>query len=339
MRAVEIARAGGPSVLRVKTGDDPTPGTDEVRIRVAAAGLNFADVMARMGLYPDAPKTPCVVGYEASGTIDAVGSAVKGLAVGDRVLALTRFGGQADVLCVPQKQVRRIPDRMTFEEAAAIPVNYVTAYHMIHRVAPVRKRSRVLVHMAAGGVGIAAIQLLRAIPEVVIFGTASASKHEQLRAWGVHHTIDYRTLDYAEEIRKLTNGRGVDVVLDALGGADWKKGYDLLAPAGHLVAFGFANMHGGSTRNLFRVVSQFMDVPKYSPMKLMDDNKAVSGVNMGHLWSEIDVLGEEIDELLALYEQGVIAPHIDGTYPFDRAGEAHTRLEERKNVGKVLLVP
>jgi NADPH:quinone reductase-like Zn-dependent oxidoreductase len=339
MRAIEIRKHGGPEVLAVREAADPTPGPGEIRVRVAATGLNFADVMARMGLYPDAPKPPCVVGYEASGTVDALGAGVTTFAPGDRVVALTRFGGQADVVCVPAAQLRKIPASMTFEQAAAIPVNYLTAFHMLHRVANARPGMKVLVHMAAGGVGQAAIQLLKRVPDVTIIGTASASKHDVIRGWGVTHAIDYRTTDYAVEVRKITENKGVDIVLDALGGDDWKKGYDLLAPAGHLVAFGFANMRGGNTRNLFRVVSQFFDVPKFSPLDLMDKNRAVSGVNVGHLWSEIAMLGAELDELLVMFEKGEIAPHIDSTHPFSKAAEAHARLEERKNVGKVLLIP
>ena len=337
MRAIVITKAGGPKVLEVREQPDPEPKDGEVRIQVAYAGLNFADVMARMGLYPDAPKIPCTVGYEVSGVIDRVGAGVSGLRVGDRVLGLTRFGGHASVVVASAAQTRKLPEKMTLEEGAALPVTYLTAFHMLHRVARLRRGSTVLVHGAGGGVGVAAVQLLRHEPGVTIFGTASASKHDFLRELGVHHPIDYRTQDYAVEIKKLTNGRGVDIILDPLGGPDWTKGYDLLAPAGHLCAFGFANMHAGTTRSLGRILTQIVRVPKFSPMKLMDDNKAVSGVNMGHLWGEMELLGEEIDELLRLYEAGVIKPIIDTIVPFENAAEGHLRLEERKNVGKVLL--
>lgn len=337
MRSIVISKAGGPGVLRVVERPDPEPMAGEVRIRVAFAGLNFADVMARMGLYPDAPQLPCTVGYEVSGVIDRVGEGVDGLAEGDRVLALTRFGGHASVVCATAAQVRRLPDGMTLEQGAALPVTYLTAHHMLYRVARLRRGARVLVHGAGGGVGVAAVQLLRREPEVVIFGTASAAKHDFLRELGVHHPIDYRARDYAAEVRRLTGGRGVDLILDPLGGPDWAKGYELLAPAGHLCAFGFANMHAGTTRSLGRVLSQIVRVPRWSPMKLMDDNKAVSGVNMGHLWGELDLLADEIDELLRLFAAGVVSPIVDSVFSFDEAAAAHLRLEERKNVGKVLL--
>ena len=182
MRAVWITRPGGPGALEVRETADPEPGPGQVRIRVSAAGLNFAEVMAAQGLYPDAPKPPCVVGYEVAGVVDAPGERVQGYAVGQRVLAMTHFGGHADLVCVPADHVLAIPDAMSFEEAAAIPVNYVTAYHMLFRVASVRPGERVLVHMAAGGVGTAVLQLCRTVDDLEVFGTASAAKHDVLRA-------------------------------------------------------------------------------------------------------------------------------------------------------------
>jgi synaptic vesicle membrane protein VAT-1 len=339
VRAVWISRAGGPEVLTVRETPDPVPGTGEVRIRVRAAGLNFAEMMARQGLYPDAPKLPCVVGYEVAGVIDDIGTGVTTLTAGQRVLALVRFGGHADTVCVPAEQVVAMPDGMTFEEGAAIPVNYLTAYHMLFRVANVRAGDKVLVHMAAGGVGIAALQLCRTVEGVVTFGTASAAKHDALRHEGCTHPIDYRTTDYVREVRALTGGDGVDIVLDALGGRDWKKGMSLLRPAGRLVAFGFANMSGGERRSLTRVVRQALTVPLFTPLGLMDRNHSVSGVNLGHLWSQIPMLREELLALVDLWTKGEIRPRIDAVYPFTEAAAAHRRLGERQNVGKVVLVP
>ena len=204
--------------------------------------------MAAQGLYPDAPKPPCVVGYEVAGVIDALGAGARGHAAGQRVLALTHFGGHADMVCVPAAQVLVMPDAMSFEEAAAMPVNYLTAYHMLFRVAGVRPGERVLVHMAAGGVGTAVLQLCRTVEDVEVFGTASAAKHDVLKAEGCAHPIDYHATDYAAEVRRLTAGEGVDIVLDPLGGHDWRKGLKLLRPCGRLVAYGFANLASGQRR-------------------------------------------------------------------------------------------
>ena len=339
MRAVWITKAGGPEVLAVRESPDPEPSVGEVRIRVRAAGLNFAEVMARQGLYPDAPKLPCVVGYEVAGVVDAHGPDVDGPAVGTRVLALVAFGGHADVVCVPEPQVVEIPEGFGFEEAAAVPVTYLTAYHMLFHTANVRPGQQVLVHMAAGGVGIAVLQLCRTVGDVVTFGTASASKHDVLRAEGCTHPIDYRTEDYAARVMELTGGEGVDVVLDPLGGRDWKRGMGLLRPAGHLVAYGFANAVTGQRRNLLRVLGQLAGIPRFSPVNLMDHNRTVSGVNLGRLWSRADLLRTELDALMALWQAGEIKPRVDSVFPFDRAADAHQQLTERRNIGKVVLVP
>jgi NADPH:quinone reductase-like Zn-dependent oxidoreductase len=339
MRAIWITKTGGPEVLDVREAPDPEPGPGEVRIRVRAAGLNFAEVMARQGLYPDAPKTPCVMGYEVAGVVDGLGDGVATPAVGQRVLALTRFGGHADVVCVPASQVVEAPDDMTFEEAAALPVTYLTAYHMLFRVANVRPHERVLVHMAAGGVGLAVLQLCRTVEGVTTFGTASAAKHDVLTAEGCTHPIDYRSVDYAERVRWLTDGGGVDIVLDPLGGRDWKTGLSLLRPAGRLVAYGFANAASGERRSWGTLARQFVGIPVFTPLGLMDHNRTVSGVNLGHLWDQVALLREELVALTQLWRDGAIKPRIDSVFPFAEAARAHRRITERHNVGKVILVP
>jgi len=339
MRAVWITRTGGPEVLAVRETPDPEPGPGEVRVRVHAAGLNFAEVMARQGLYPDAPKPPCVVGYEVSGVVDALGPAAVGPAVGRRVMALVRFGGHADTVCAPAEQVLEIPDELSFEEAAALPVNYLTAYHMLFRVANLRPNERVLVHMAAGGVGIAVLQLCATVDGVTTFGTASAAKHEVLRAEGCTHPIDYRSVDYVREVRRLTGGDGVDIVLDPLGGKDWRKGMSLLRRPGRLVAYGFANLAVGERRNLVSLARQAVRVPLFTPLGLMNANHSVSGVNIGHLWKRVALLREELDALLTLWRAGSVKPRIDAVFPFDEAAQAHQRITERRNTGKVILVP
>ncbi len=339
MRAVWITGPGGPDALEVRETADPEPAPGQVRIRVRAAGLNFAEVMAAQGLYPDAPKPPCVVGYEVAGVVDALGERTQGPAPGQRVLAMTRFGGHADVVCVPAEQVLAIPDAMSFEEAAALPVNYLTAYHMLFRIANVRPGERVLVHMAAGGVGTAVLQLCRTVDDLEVFGTASAGKHAALRAEGCAHPIDYHATDYAAEVRRLTGGEGVDIVLDPLGGNDWRKGLKLLRPCGRLVAFGFANLASGQRRRPARVAAQVLGIPLLTPLQLMNHNRTVSGVNIGHLWGQMAILREELQAVLALWDQGTIKPHIDATYPFTEAAAAHRQILQRQNVGKVVLKP
>ncbi|MGZ3425964.1 MAG: alcohol dehydrogenase catalytic domain-containing protein, partial [Polyangia bacterium] len=213
-----ITKAGPPEVLQVRESADPTAGPGQVRIRVKAAGINFADLMARLGLYPDAPKIPCVVGYEVSGVIDELGPGATGFSVGDRVFGMTRFGGYSDTVVMPTAQAFRMPDKMSFEEAAALPVVYLTAHHMLLYTGSLRPGMKVLIHGAAGGVGLAAVDLLRG-HGCEIIGTASPSKHEFLRERGVQHCID-STGDVFAAVRAIVGGDGkLDLVCDSIGGA------------------------------------------------------------------------------------------------------------------------
>jgi NADPH:quinone reductase-like Zn-dependent oxidoreductase len=340
MRAVFIPKFGGADVLEVREVPDPVPAAGQVRVRVKAAGLNFAEVMARQGLYPDGPKPPCVVGYEVAGEIDALGEGATQHRIGDQVFAMVRFGGHAEMVVCDQLQAVPLPKGMTFEEGAVLPVNYLTAYHMLFRVAGLRPREKVLVHQAAGGVGIAVLQLCKTVEDVEVFGTASAGKHDAIRAQGCTHPIDYTTQDYAAVVQDMTKGKGVDVILDCLGGHDWKKNYGLLRAAGRLIYFGVSNLTTGKgTRNPFHVMGELIHTPLYNPISLMNANKSIGGVNMGHLWGETEMIREEMEALAQLYEAGRIKPHVDAVIPFAQAAAAHRRIEQRKNVGKVVLVP
>ncbi len=339
MRAIWITKHGGPNVLQVRETPDPEPKKGEVKIRVKASGLNFAEVTARQGLYPDAPKPPCVVGYEGAGVIEKLGEGVTSPAVGTRVLFMSRFGGMSDVVAVPTTQVVPIPDRMTFEEGAAIPVNYLTAHQMLFSVTRVRSGDRVLIHMAAGGVGTAMLQLCKTVPGITTFGTASASKHDYVRSHGCDHPIDYRTKDYVEEVKRLTSGEGVDFVYDPLGGKDWSKGYSLVRAGGQIVCFGMANVATPGSANWLKAIGTVLQIPKFNPMKMMEANRGVSGVNLGHMWHLQSMIQDGLKELVALYEAGKIKPHLDGVFPFDKAADGFARLEHGKNLGKVVLVP
>jgi NADPH:quinone reductase-like Zn-dependent oxidoreductase len=340
MRQVWITKAGPPEVLQVREASDPSAKAGEVRIRVKAAGINFADLMARVGLYPDAPKVPCVVGYEVSGVVDQVGAGVTDFVIGDRVIAMPHFGGYTDVLALPVAQVFRMPEKMSFEEGAALPVVYLTAHHMMLWTGVLRDGMRIFIHSAAGGVGLAAIELAQT-KKTVIFGTASPGKHEFLRQKGVQYPID-SSADYSPVVREALKREkcdGLDLVLDPVGGESWSKGYELLGPAGRLVAFGLSAAASGKQRSLVHAALQILKVRKYGPMKLMDENKTVSGCNMGHLFSRLDLLVPQFRSLIGLYEDGKIHPRVDKTFPFDEAPAAHHYIHDRKAMGKVLLVP
>jgi NADPH:quinone reductase-like Zn-dependent oxidoreductase len=338
MRQVWITKRGGPDVLQVREAPDPEPKAGEIRIRVAAAGVNFADVMARLGLYPDAPPLPTVVGYEVAGTVDRIGSGVEGFREGDRVGSLTRFGGYSDVVCVAAAQALRLPDSLSFEKAAAIPVNYLTAWLMLVHLGGVRAGDRVLVHAVAGGVGQAALQICRWKGAEVI-GTASASKHERLRELGVAHCIDYRTQDFLAEVKRITGGRGVDIALDAVGGESFRKSYKSLAPLGRLYVFGASALATGKTRSIVSAVRGMLAMPAFRPIPMMNANRGVQGVNLGHLWKQAALLKQMLGDIVALVADGTFDPVVDRSFPFDRAGEAHAWLQDRRNFGKVVLTP
>ncbi len=337
MKQVWIPRIGTPVVLELREAPDPTPGAGEVRIRVSHTGVNFADVLARMGLYPDAPPLPCVVGYEVAGIVDAVGAGVVELGVGDRVVSLTRFGGYSDTVVVPAANAARLPESVTNSQAAALPVNYLTAWLMLVKLGNVGAGDTVLVHSAGGGVGQAALQICRWKGATVI-GTASASKHARLREEGVAHCVDYTTQDVAAEVKRLTNGRGVDIVIDAVGGASFAASYASLAPMGRLFMFGVSSFAPGQKRSLLAAAKGLFQMPTFRPIPLMNTNRGVFGVNLGHLWDEATKLRAMLDEIVALTADGTFAPVIDVEVPLARAADAHTRLQERKNFGKVLLV-
>ena len=327
MRQVWITRKGGPEVLQVREAADPQAASGELRIRVRAAGVNFADLMARRGLYPDAPPLPFVPGYEVAGEVDA------GERIGQRVLALTRFGGYSDVVVVPSKRAIEIPPGLSCAQAAAIPVVWLTAWHMLVELCNVRRGQRVLVHAAAGGVGTAALQICRRIGAEVI-GTASATKHARLREMGLSHAIDYRTQDFEVEVKRITNNRGVHVVLDAVGGASIKKGWRCLAATGKLVVFGASSVMQGP----LGMISSVLRMTPFWPLKLMQENKGLLGVNIGRLWREEDLLNSELRAILQGFADGSFHPIVDLEVPLAEARRAHERLEQRQNFGKVVLV-
>ncbi len=332
MRAVVITKHGGPGVLQVQERPDPTPGTGEVSIEVAAAGINFADVMARLGLYPDAPKAPCVVGYEVAGTILELGEGVSGLSPGDRVLAGTKFGGYASRVAVPAGDVVALPERLSFEQGAAIPVNYATAWAGLIGYGSLRPGERVLIHSAGGGVGIAATQIAKRYGAEV-YGTASPGKHERCRELGVDHTLDYTTAGWERGLPEF------DVIMDAIGGRSFRRDYAMLRAGGRLVAFGASAVVSGERRNLIAALRTVLSMPRFNLVKQMSESKAVIGLNMLTLWKDRSTLAPWIEPLRELMDDGTIEPVLAGTFSFDRAGDAQNMITERRNVGKVVLVP
>ena len=322
MRAVVITETGEPDVLQVRDWPEPEVGPGQVAVDVAAAGVNFADVMARIGLYPDAPEPPCVVGYEIAGTVAEVGPDVNGIEVGQPVFSGTRFGGYAERVVIPAAHAVPLPDGMGFEAATAIPVNYATAWAGLIRYGNLWPGERVLIHAAAGGVGIAATHIAT-VQGAEVWGTASPSKHDAIRGFGVEHAIDYTQEGWHEGLP------GFDVVLDGVGGSNFKLSYDLLRPGGRLVAIGSAG-----------VVSGDVKMPRFRIMEQMFESKSIVGVNVLRLWDNFDSNEMPwVEPLSELLERGSLQPVVAESFPFESAPEAHRMLVERRNVGKVVLIP
>lgn len=338
MRQIVITKAGGPEVLRLETAPDPVPSAGEVVVEVKAAGVNFADILARRGQYPDAPPLPTVVGYEVAGLVTAVGAGVEATMVGQAVIALTRFKGYAERVKVPSGQVFPKPPAFSFEEAAALPVNYLTAYQLLVVMGSLQPDEAVLIHNAGGGVGLAALEIAKHIGATT-YGTASGHKHALLKERGLDYALDYRKLDWARELKRLTAGRGVELIIDPLGGGHWRKSYRALRSTGRLGMFGISTVTGARGGALLSLLTTVVRMPIFHPLSLLNTNKGVFGVNVGHLWHEIPKVKVWMDTVLRGVDEGWVRPYVDRAFRFDQASHAHTYIETRQNTGKVVLIP
>jgi NADPH:quinone reductase-like Zn-dependent oxidoreductase len=283
------------------------------------------------------------VGYEVAGEVESVGDGVESFKPGDRVIAGTRFNGHAELVSVRSNQVYALPERLSFEEGAAFPVNYATAQAGLVVMGGLAAGERVLIHAAAGGVGISATQIAKRIGAEV-FGTASSSKHGAIREQGVDHAIDYRSQDFAAEVRRITGGEGIDVALDALGPSSFRKDYRLLRPGGRLIMYGASELSTGETRNMRSALrtlakSPFASMPWWKGLGMLNENKGVFGLNMLAWWDAEGSLDRVIEPLIPELSQGTLKPVVAEAFPFDRAADAHRFIAERRNIGKVVLVP
>lgn len=329
---------GGVEVLKIQETPDPQPRAGEVVIRVRAAGLNFADILSRQGLYPDSPPKPCVMGYEVSGVIEAVGEGINSSFLGKSVAALTRFGGQSELAVVKATQVFEKPDDLTFEQAAAIPVNYLTAYALLVVMGSLHEGESLLIHNAGGGVGLAALDIAKKIGAVT-YGTASPSKHKFLAERGLDHAIDYRSQDWFPVLQQLTNDRGVDLIIDPIGGAHWKKSFASLRHTGRLGMFGVSTASADGIAGKLKMLKAVIQTPWFHALPLLNKNRGVFGLNLGHMWHEPEKVAVWMRDILRGVEEGWVQPYVDQAFSFDDVGKAHQYLEERKNIGKVVLVP
>ncbi len=338
MHAVVLVRYGtADRAFELRELPTPEPGAGQVRVAVEAFGLNYADVSARQGTYQDAPPIPCVIGYEVVGRVDALGDGVAGPAAGSRVTALTRFGGYATHAITDARAVAAIPDGMDAGVAAALPTQYGTAYHCAEEMVRLHPGDHVLVHAAAGGVGTALVQLCKR-RGCVVYGTAgSEEKLTYLGALGVDHAINYRTVDFADAVRRMRGDDGLDVIFDSLGGASVRSGLRLLAAGGRMVCFGAAARVTGRPQ-LLHDIPFALSFGFPHPIPLMMNSKAIIGVNMLRVADQRPLaLKRCLDAVVRLALNGEIQPTVGGRFTVETIAAAHAFLESRASTGKVVV--
>ncbi len=328
-------KIGGPDSIEIVEAKDPVAGPGEVRVRVHRAGINFADLMMRQGLYGSAPDFPFTPGYEASGEVLDVGSGVERVAKGDRVIAMTGFGGYAEKIVVTDDRIVKLSDSISFDKGAAIPVAYGTAYHMLVHLGSLCQGDSVLVHHAAGGVGTAAAQICTAFGASLVFGTASGPKQEFVESMGMRF-IDREREDFVEVCKRMTDGEGVHQAIDPVGGKHLMRSYRALRNGGRLHVFGASSAVPGERRSLLAAMRMWRSTPRFNPLKMMNSNKAVFGVHMGRLKDE-QVFRDHLESLSKMLLKGQIDPVIDSVWRFEQVADAQRHMHDRKNRGKVLL--
>lgn len=339
-KSITLHRYGGPEVFELR--DEPTQPVhlDSVKIRVTASGVNFADLMMRMGAYPEAPKRLFVPGYEIAGVVTEVGASVHDLHPGNRVLAATRFGGYTNEIVLPAYQVRKTPKNLSDIEAAAIPVNFLTAWIALNDMARVRKGDRVLVMSAAGGVGVAAIQIAAHAGAHVVGIVGTENKAKVVRSLGASETITQEVWENAEDDEM----GGYQVILDSVGGESLKRSIRRLAPGGRVITFGVSSMISGPRRSLIGALGLLWNTALLTPFKLMMENKGVFGLNLLQLYEppipgRSNLMIGALDEILKRFEEGQFKVIVGKTFPLAQAGNAQTYLQSRQNIGKVVLIP
>lgn len=339
MRCVTLTAFGGVKMMKVQMRPEAKPIEGEVLIRVKACGINFTDLMARQGAIDNPPKIPFTMGFECAGEIEALGENASKFAIGDRVLAVTDYKAWAETVAVSEQFVYKIPTGMSFNEAAAIFMNYVTAYILLFDLGNLRKDQSVLVHSAGGGVGLAVAQLSKTVTGTSVFGTASLNKHEVIKTL-VDHVYDH-VADYSQEIRKVSP-EGVDIVLDSLCGEDTNKGIGILKPLGKYILFGSSNVVTGETKSFFSFAKSWWQMDKISPIRLYDENKTIAGFHLRQLifkQNRHEYVKNIVETLFRLYNEGKIKPVVDSCWAFEDISEAMQKMHDRQNVGKLLLIP
>ena len=333
--AVLIKKGFADKAFELREVPLPTLKSEQVLIKVEAFGLNFADVMARKGMYKEAPPLPAILGYDVAGIIEEVGIGVINLKKGDRVTAMTRFGGYAEYAVTNASAVAIIPADLDTATATALTTQYCTAIYAASEMVNLYKGDKVLIHSGAGGVGTALIQYAKH-KQCEIFATAgSADKVNYLKKSGVHHAINHTTQDFEKFINEITHQKGVDVIFDAVGGKTVKKGIRLLAPGGRLVCYGAADI---SDKNLLGKIKTVLSFGFYHPFMFMMPSKSLIGINMLHIADyKPQVIERCLAKVMKLYVNGIFVPTVAKIFDAKDIAKAHDFLESRKSMGKVVV--
>lgn len=338
MKAIVLVKYGtAENAFKIEEREKPVASDNEVIIKVEAFGLNYADVMARNGLYKDAPPLPCVLGYEVAGTIDSMGKNVIGYSLGDRVTGFTRFGGYAEYTAADVRGLIKIPDSMTAAESTALTTQYGTAYYCAYEMVNLFEGDHVLIHAAAGGVGTALIQLAKN-KGCIVYGTAgSDEKLEYLKSMGVNFPINYRKKNFEEEIKKLQGDQGLDVIFDPVGGTNYKKGRKILSHGGRIVSYGVSE-RSGKKAGLLSDLNLVFNFGFLHPIMLLMKSQGAIGVNMLRIGDHKPLtLKRCLEGVVKLVEEGVLKPHIGGAFKVSDIAKAHKLLESRNSIGKIIV--
>jgi NADPH:quinone reductase len=322
MRVVRVEALQGPEAAKLADSPKPEPHAGEALVRVHAAGINYADVMQTRGLYVGGPKPPYVAGLEAAGEVVSVGQGVS-LPVGARVMGFGA-GAFAEYVSWPATNLLPVPASWSFDQAAAFPIQWLTAHGCLRVCGRLQAGESVLVHAAAGGVGTAAVRLAKHYGARVFATASSAAKLEIARQHGADELIDYTKQDFVAEVKRLTGGRGVDLILEMVGGQTFDKNFEAVVPFGRIVVFGSASAQEGNVTNTSLI---------FRPVEVIGYHVANMATNRP------DLLQRDLAELLPLIEQGVAVPEQPSAYPLERCAEALDALATRGTTGKLVLTP
>lgn len=323
MKAVRVPYVGGAEVLEYIDLEEPRPGPGEVVIQVEAAGINYADVLMRFGMYPGGPKPPFIPGFEVAGKVVGAGPQVDPSLVGQRVMAMLPSGGYAQVAKSLAMAVMPLPNHFSAEEGAAFPVTYQTAYHALRTCGQVRPGQTVLIHAAAGGVGTAALQLGKHLGVRMIATAGSDEKLDLIRRLGAEVAINYRSQDFVPAVLEATSGRGCDVILESVGGQVFRRSFKCLAPMGRMVVYGIASG----------------ELEIVHPRELLFKNHSVIGLHLSGVAHDRELTSKAVAELSTWVSERKLEPVVGHRFPLNEAAQAHRLMESRLSVGKIVLLP